>query len=502
MADRYPERPFPADDNYDRGSRSRAPSKADGDPLAELARLIGASDFAMGRANLQVQPRTKPRDQYDQQHSDQQHSDQQHSDQQHSDPYELPAEAEEGPPPGPPSWMKRVARQEQATPLPQHEYPSAVHPVHRYAAANPAPEADYEDEAYADADQERDPSRYDDALYGELDSDAQDAQHGESYTEDAYAFEDEYSEETEPPKRRRGMITFVAVFALAFFGVGGAYAYRTYVGSARSGEPPIIRADNSPTKIIPAPTDGGAKLPDRMLSADTEKIVPREEAPVDVNARSGARVIFPPPNQTGAQPSTANAAAPPMAVANAANGTLPNGEPRKIKTFTVRGDQGDAAANPAPATIPAPGSAKPAANAKPATAAAPPRSPASVANANANAPLSLSPQTSAPASEPATRVAATSPTQAVPGAGGASGGYLVQVASQRSEADAQASYKALQTKYPSVLGSHSPLIKRADLGEKGVYYRAMVGPFGSSDEASQFCGNLKSAGGQCVIQRN
>jgi len=78
----------------------------------------------------------------------------------------------------------------------------------------------------------------------------------------------------------------------------------------------------------------------------------------------------------------------------------------------------------------------------------------------------------------------------------------VQVASQRSEADAQASYKALQTKYPSVLGSHSPLIKRADLGEKGVYYRAMVGPFGSSDEASQFCGNLKSAGGQCVIQRN
>jgi sporulation related protein len=29
-----------------------------------------------------------------------------------------------------------------------------------------------------------------------------------------------------------------------------------------------------------------------------------------------------------------------------------------------------------------------------------------------------------------------------------------------------------------------------------------VGPFGTSDEASQFCGSLKSAGGQCVIQRN
>jgi cell division septation protein DedD len=99
-------------------------------------------------------------------------------------------------------------------------------------------------------------------------------------------------------------------------------------------------------------------------------------------------------------------------------------------------------------------------------------------------------------------VAATNPTQVVPSASGPSGGYLVQVASQRNEADAQASYKALQAKYSSVLGSHSPLIKRADLGEKGVYYRAMVGPFNSSDEASQFCGSLKSAGGQCVIQRN
>ena len=139
MADRYPERPYPADDNYDRGGGSRAPSNGDGDPLAELARLIGASDFAMGRANLQVQPRTKPRDQYDQQQSD---------------PYELPAEADDAPPPSPPSWMQRVARQEQATPLPQPDYPSAVHPLHRYAAANPAPEADYEEtQDYADADQ-------------------------------------------------------------------------------------------------------------------------------------------------------------------------------------------------------------------------------------------------------------------------------------------------------------------------------------------------------------
>ena len=33
-------------------------------------------------------------------------------------------------------------------------------------------------------------------------------------------------------------------------------------------------------------------------------------------------------------------------------------------------------------------------------------------------------------------------------------------------------------------------------------YRAMVGPFGTPEEAAQFCGNLKTAGGQCVVQRN
>lgn len=79
---------------------------------------------------------------------------------------------------------------------------------------------------------------------------------------------------------------------------------------------------------------------------------------------------------------------------------------------------------------------------------------------------------------------------------------MVQVSSQKTEADAQASYKALQGKFPGVLGSRPPLIKRADLGEKGVFYRAMVGPFGSRDEAVQVCTSLKAAGGQCVIQGN
>ena len=75
--------------------------------------------------------------------------------------------------------------------------------------------------------------------------------------------------------------------------------------------------------------------------------------------------------------------------------------------------------------------------------------------------MSLSPQAGQPASaaDARTRVATNTPAQIGP-----SGGYLVQVSSQKNEADAQASYRVLQGKYPAVLGSRSPVIKRADLG--------------------------------------
>jgi hypothetical protein len=82
------------------------------------------------------------------------------------------------------------------------------------------------------------------------------------------------------------------------------------------------------------------------------------------------------------------------------------------------------------------------------------------------------------------------------------GAYTVQLSSQRSEADAQASFRALQSKFPNLLSARQPIIRRADLGDKGIYFRAMVGPFTSVEEASGFCGSLKSAGGQCVVQRN
>jgi hypothetical protein len=81
-------------------------------------------------------------------------------------------------------------------------------------------------------------------------------------------------------------------------------------------------------------------------------------------------------------------------------------------------------------------------------------------------------------------------------------GYAVQVTSERSESRAQGAFRALQAKYPNQLSGHQPIIRRADLGAAGIYYRALVGPFASAEKAAKMCSGLKAAGGDCIIQKN
>ncbi len=483
MADRYQDRPLLTDADHDRGANPYV--RGESEPLAELAQLIGQTDLfgTPAKPPVPLQSRANVRPQY------------------------ALAEEEANAPAGPPPWRQR-ARQE-APPL-QPEQPNPVHPLYRYAAQPAAASEQDHHEPQQDAgEQSADPSRYDDALYGPITFIEQENAGDPVYPDDPYAYQRGYEEEPEPRKRSRGMVTVAAVLALAVVGTGAAFRYRTYVGSSRSGEPTIIKADNSPTKVVPAQSAGGtSKIPDRMPPADAgEKLVSREEAPVDVNSRSGVpRVGFPPLNQNSSPPPVASVSPTgPVLEAyqilgqqpGATRDTMPNREPRKIKALIAKGDAAENGGIPVGAAAPA----KPDPAVQSASApVAPAQRNQSAANASANAPLTLSPQ-SAPASDkaPPTRLAATNAVQTAPSAGG---GYLVQVASQKNEAEAQASYRGLQNKFPAALGSRPPVIKRADLGDKGVYYRTMVGPFGSTEEAGQFCGNLKSAGGHCVVQKN
>jgi hypothetical protein len=81
------------------------------------------------------------------------------------------------------------------------------------------------------------------------------------------------------------------------------------------------------------------------------------------------------------------------------------------------------------------------------------------------------------------------------------GQYAVQLFSGRSETESQDQSRALQGKYPTVLGGRQLFIRRIDLGAIGVFYRIQVGPFATVELANQFCQSLKAAGGQCIVQR-
>jgi hypothetical protein len=345
---------------------------------------------------------------------------------------------------------------------------------------------------------------------------------GEAEDEDLY-------DDAPPPRRRIGIVAVAAIFALAVVGTAGAIGYRALFGSSGSHlPPPVIKADTAPSKIVPSAS--GKDVQSNKLITDrvgdnsrNEKLVSREEQPVDIKGQPPA----------GMAPNLNVQASAPLMPANGSG--VVAAEPKKIHTIVIRPDQVGMADATAPALPPArtempiapPSPVKPAApaprvvnvpppepKAEPAVAPPPEPRPAVARTASAapapahrapasNAPLSLNPGDSAPApaSAPTRTAAVAAPARVAPQASGG-GGYAVQVSSQRSEADAEVAFKNMQAKYPGQLGGRAPMIHRVDLGAKGIYFRAMVGPFASSAEAGTLCSSLKSAGGQCIVQKN
>ena len=78
--------------------------------------------------------------------------------------------------------------------------------------------------------------------------------------------------------------------------------------------------------------------------------------------------------------------------------------------------------------------------------------------------------------------------------GPVSSGYVAVLSSKKSRMDAMKAYASLDQKYRDMLASSTFDVQEADLGDKGVWYRAVVGPPRSYDGAKKICEDLKSAG--------
>jgi hypothetical protein len=400
-------------------------------------------------------------------------------------------------------------------------------------------------------------------------------------------------EELERRRPRRGL--FLGAGALAVVLAAGV-AYVMLRSESSVATPPIIAADASPAKIVPAATPASNDEQNKLIydrvnggqSADGTKLVtPGDDKVAAAPAASAdennpiSRVIAPggPGFDQPAKAGDAAASGDPPADAPAAtegdNGQI---SPKKVRTVVVRPDMtvvsskaasaDDAGKLPAGASPAVPPAAGPTADANPdvppkttqmdavvdngkglpiavnadplgangggdktgavatpgggasgARAAAAGSVPASddaasaapVANDGAAAEPAAVAKPPTPPAKPAdkpvvlasrgpidlTPSKGAKPSPAVPAAAPA-GSAFVQVSAQKSEDAAKSAYRDLQAKFPTIFGKLDPNIQRADLGDKGVYFRVRVGPFASAD-AQKVCGNYKAAGGDCII---
>ncbi len=527
-------------------SDQEAPRAQTDDPLAELARLIGQS-VPMNKLTGDRRPVAPER--VDDRRGETDHpsgypapeadfpepTDEQYSASEDAQ-YERPAE---------PDYRDR--RDERYEPVVRAN-PAPVSRVSRFRQ-----EPDFATEPVHDAaDGDAGKAAYHEtAEWHEASSDERDNHYHDDYEDerrdgDDRGYDDEYSDDHNTG-RRGGFVFVAAVFALAVLGTAGAFAYRAmFSGPALPALPPIIKAEGGPNKIIPsavASQDSTAQEANANDAASHERLVSREERPVDIPPpaentapRPVSTVpVFPDPPpmggpgavvgyspsptssspamSTGAPAPAASAmttatapapsavqATPPAAAASVA-ATTPGAPitsgPKKIRTVTIHAD---------PSGSP---------DAVASSSANPPARPGAQSPQGSNAPLSIVPSSTEASAAPARpRPAPAQPVplnkpppnetaSAAPAAPVATGrGYAVQVSSQRSEEEAQSSFRDLQAKYPNLLGGRTPIIRRADLGAKGIFFRAMVGPFTSADQATELCSNLKAAGGSCLVQKN
>ena len=311
-------------------------------------------------------------------------------------------------------------------------------------------------------------------------------------------------EEDDVEGSRLPLLIVLALLVLAMFGGLVWLAYTQGVARGR-GETPVLTAAAGPERVAPPQGSGGNTVPYQGFK------IYEQPAPPDDSADS--------------TPAPAKPAAPPVAEAPKAAPVPPAAQPQPAPA--------PAAAAPKPAVPPpaskmaadalkpAPAPAKPIdAPAKPA-ASAPPKSvaaliqqanstpvaetpkpmpvtkqaPAPVGGAATGAPRQLGGAASATPAPAKVAAATPAPAAAKPTT---SGSYVLQIGAYKSQADADAAWKAYKAKHAALLGGYSDDVQQADLGEKGTWYRLRISGFADKNMATSLCDRLKADGGACI----
>jgi len=330
----------------------------------------------------------------------------------------------------------------------------------------------------------------------------------QAYDADGGYYEDEYADAADSGARRgpRAAIVVGALLGAIALGGGLAYGYKAMTNGGRDGgKLPILRADSAPAKAQPTEPGGkqmahtDKKFLNRLTEAEDRS--PARPVPVSIlpptpdrDAADGPRRVptlvvnrdgsIAPPASSPSSPSQAGSGVPGLLIDGLTSRTPPPAREEALPSPQARALSVDAPAPPRRvASVPPVTAVEPSAAALPA--------PPAETEARRPVPTRQAARTPTPA--------AAAPAVSAPGAVPSSG-YVAVLVSRQSNMDALKSLADIQQKYPGVLQGRAADVREANLGEKGVWYRVVVGPPASRQTANTVCGELKAKGyGGCWV---
>lgn len=282
-------------------------------------------------------------------------------------------------------------------------------------------------------------------------------------------------------------------------------------GSADSGIP------IPPAPISPDATDAGgddAGINEAIGILQGEQTGQSEQGGQnDTNSQVGIPIVPLPSTNSETESSSATSQQDDAALSSGTSVTTP--EAPELRTETVTPPEPQTVSTPTRTAPPVPRE-KPDAPVRPTQVVSVDDSTRNDTGASGSGPIQLTPVPRPPsnASNPApapttpvqsievTNVESTTPAPPTPAPVTGSGNYLIQIAAFRTEAEAVAEYQRLSNRHASLLRGYGPIIQRADLGSRGIYYRLRVGPIDGKQRASGLCDSLLAAGEtDCLVRR-
>lgn len=291
----------------------------------------------------------------------------------------------------------------------------------------------------------------------------EDEEEEEEYEDDVEVDEYDVEEEEYDYEEKSKIIPYaVMAIALVAFVSLGYYAYNSGTENIEEGELMLIQADNTPVKEKPM-DPGGMKFPYQDKSV-FETIT--EEAPTQQPLEVVSSVEEP----LKLEPETSSISQQELQPAETV---------KELVAAAPEAETQPAVTEPA-ATI----AEKPVAEVKQ-------PAPALVKEAEPEKPTEQTMAATEAKELEKLAPAALKPAEEIKSA---SGSEMVQLGAYRSSKDAEAAWEKARSSH-TVLSSYTPTIVRADLGEKGVFYRLRV----SGVDASSMCGTLKTNGQACIV---